>query len=60
MFDINYTELFSALPPEVAVMLIAFIPIAEVRVSIPIALAVLVILKNRKPLLLNSKKQIFR
>ncbi len=40
MFDINYIELFKNLPPEIAVMLIAFIPIAELRVSIPIALGV--------------------
>jgi uncharacterized membrane protein len=40
MFDINYIELFKNLPPEIAVMLIAFIPIAELRVSIPVALGV--------------------
>ncbi len=40
MFDINYIELFKSLPPEIAVMLIAFIPIAELRASIPIALGV--------------------
>ncbi|NIA18397.1 MAG: ligand-binding protein SH3 [Actinobacteria bacterium] len=39
MFDIDYVGLFTSLPPEIAVMLIAFIPIAELRVSIPIALA---------------------
>jgi len=38
MFDINYTELFKSLPPEAAVMLIAFVPVAELRASIPIAL----------------------
>lgn len=38
MFDINYTELFKTLPPQLAVVLIALIPIAELRASIPIAL----------------------
>ena len=38
MFDINYVELFKNLPPQIAVMLVALIPIAELRASIPIAL----------------------
>ncbi len=40
MFDINYVELFTSLPPQLAVVLIALIPVAELRVSIPVALGV--------------------
>jgi len=40
MFDINYVELFRALPEELAVVFISVIPIAELRVSIPIALTI--------------------
>lgn len=40
MFNINYIELFKILPPQAATMLIAMLPIAELRVSIPIALSV--------------------
>ncbi len=40
MFGINYAELFSHFPKEAATMLIAMIPIAELRASMPIALAV--------------------
>ena len=40
MFNIDYAGLFTNLPAEIAVMLIAFIPIAELRASIPIALGV--------------------
>ncbi len=40
MFDINFIELFKSLPPQLATMLIAIIPIAELRASIPIALGV--------------------
>jgi uncharacterized membrane protein len=40
MININYADIFSTLPPELAVMLIAFIPIAELRASIPIALEI--------------------
>ncbi len=38
MFNINYIQLFKAVPPQVATMIIAMLPIAELRVSIPIAL----------------------
>lgn len=38
--DINYIELFKSLPPQLATMLIALIPIAELRASIPIALTI--------------------
>lgn len=40
MFNINYIELFKNIPPQIAAMLIAMFPIAELRVSIPIALGV--------------------
>lgn len=40
MFDINYAELFKSLPPQLAVVLIAVLPIAELRVSIPVGLTV--------------------
>lgn len=40
MFDINYIEIFKSLPPQLATMLIALVPIAELRVSIPVALGV--------------------
>lgn len=40
MININYTELFSSLPPQLAVIIIALIPVAELRVSIPIGLTV--------------------
>jgi len=38
--DIDYIELFKSIPPQLATMLIALIPIAELRASIPIALTV--------------------
>ena len=40
MFDVNYVEIFRNIPPQLATMLIAMIPIAELRVSIPVALSV--------------------
>ena len=40
MFDIDYAALFKGLPPPLAVALIALIPVAELRASIPIALLV--------------------
>ncbi|MBI4133006.1 small multi-drug export protein [Candidatus Uhrbacteria bacterium] len=36
----NYADLFRGLPPEIVTLLIAMIPIAELRVSIPVALEV--------------------
>jgi uncharacterized membrane protein len=38
MLNIDYVGLFTNLPPQLAVVLIALIPIAELRASIPIAL----------------------
>lgn len=38
MFNINYIQLFKSIPPEVATMIIAMLPIAELRVAIPAAL----------------------
>lgn len=40
MLNINYAELFQNVPPQLAVLLIALIPIAELRVSIPVALGI--------------------
>lgn len=40
MFHIDFTEIFNIFPPEVATFLIAMLPIAELRGSIPIALTV--------------------
>lgn len=40
MFDINYAELLKGIPPQLAIILIAILPIAELRVSIPIGLTV--------------------
>jgi len=40
MFDLNYIELFKNFPPQLATFLIAMIPIAELRVAIPLALSV--------------------
>lgn len=40
MFDINYIELFKNIPPQLATSLIALIPVAELRVSIPVAIGV--------------------
>lgn len=37
---IDYIELFQSIPPQLATMIIAMIPIAELRVSIPVALGV--------------------
>lgn len=37
---LNYVELFKNFPPEAATALIAMIPIAELRVAMPVALAV--------------------
>lgn len=38
MFNLNYINLFKTVPPEVATMLIAMLPIAELRIAIPVAL----------------------
>lgn len=38
MFNINYIQLFKNIPPELATMLIASLPIAELRVAIPVAI----------------------
>ncbi len=38
IFDINYVELFKNIPPELSVLIISMLPIAELRVAIPIAL----------------------
>ena len=38
MLDIHYADLFNQFPPEVATLLIAMIPIAELRVALPLAL----------------------
>jgi uncharacterized membrane protein len=38
MFEINYLELFKGLPPQLAVSLIALVPITEIRASIPAAI----------------------
>lgn len=40
MLDINFVELFQNLPPRLAIVLIAFIPITELRAAIPIGLFV--------------------
>lgn len=40
MFNIDYAALFSNFPPELATLLVAMIPIAELRVSLPLALGV--------------------
>jgi uncharacterized membrane protein len=40
MFDFNYIEWFKGVPPEFATMLIATIPIAELRVALPLSLIV--------------------
>lgn len=40
MFDVNYAEIFQNIPPQLATALIAMVPIAELRVSIPVALGV--------------------
>ena len=40
MLSINYIELFKNFPPQLAVFLIAMMPIAELRVAIPFALGV--------------------
>jgi uncharacterized membrane protein len=40
MFGINYAEIFKSFPPEAATALIAMIPIAELRVALPVALVV--------------------
>lgn len=40
MFGINYAEIFKNFPPEAATALIAMIPIAELRVALPVALLV--------------------
>ncbi len=39
MFNINYIQLFKSIPPQIATMIIAMLPIAELRVAIPVALA---------------------
>ena len=38
MFNIDYTSLFQNFPPELATLLIAMLPIAELRAAIPVAL----------------------
>jgi uncharacterized membrane protein len=40
MFGINYAEIFKNLPPEAATALVAMIPIAELRVALPVAILV--------------------
>jgi uncharacterized membrane protein len=40
MFDLNYLEIFQGLRPELVIMLISIIPVAELRVAIPVALGV--------------------
>ena len=40
MFVGNFLELFNTLPKEVATMLLAMLPIAELRVALPVALLV--------------------
>ncbi|MBI5071303.1 small multi-drug export protein [Candidatus Falkowbacteria bacterium] len=40
MFGINYAEIFKNFPPEAATALVAMIPIAELRVALPVALLV--------------------
>lgn len=40
MLNIDYAEIFNNFPPELATFLIATLPIAELRASIPIALGV--------------------
>lgn len=40
MFNLDYAAILRQLPPELATMLIAMTPIAELRASIPIALGV--------------------
>lgn len=37
---LNYAEIFRHFPPQVATMLIAMLPIAELRAALPVALAV--------------------
>lgn len=39
MLDINYAELFSGVPPQLATLLISMLPVAEIRASIPIAIS---------------------
>jgi hypothetical protein len=36
MFDFNYIDFFQGIPPQIATMLIAMLPIAELRAAIPI------------------------
>lgn len=40
MLTINYIELFRNFPPQLAIFLMSMMPIAELRVSIPLALTV--------------------
>ncbi len=40
MFNIDFVEIFSSLPPELSTMIIAMMPIAELRVAIPVAITV--------------------
>lgn len=40
MINLNYGELFGNFPPEAATALIAMLPIAELRVALPVALLV--------------------
>jgi len=40
MFDLNYIELFKNVPPQWATFLMATLPIAELRVALPLALTV--------------------
>lgn len=39
MFNFDYTSLFAGIPGELVVMLVSVVPIAELRVSIPLGLA---------------------
>jgi len=40
MLDINYIELFKNIPPEWAVLVMSMLPVAELRLAIPIGLTV--------------------
>lgn len=40
MFDLNYIELFKNIPPQWALFIISMLPIAELRVAIPIGLTI--------------------
>ena len=40
MFDINYIEIFKNIPPQWALFFISMLPIAELRVAIPLGLTI--------------------